>query len=130
MLTFLRCLRKMAQRPDVGYDGCKCNNPLIAAPYEGSASHKMFAFGVTKEMAKNASSLEVLDVVFLGDSITECWNGLHFGRPESFCDASNVFNSVLTRAGGGAIDAVALGIAGDRVSTVTFVPYFFRFTCK
>jgi hypothetical protein len=68
-------------------------------------------------IAANASDLDPLQLVLVGGSLTEHWNGLSVGRP---VDKRNgikyVFEVVFTEEGGGKINAVALGISGDRVS--------------
>ena len=93
---------------------CRCNNPLTGKPYNNAQDPRQYAFEVTKRIAENASTTlgDRLDVVLLGDSIMERWNGIRFGKPH---DDGAVFKQLLTRAGGGDIDAVALGVSGDLV---------------
>jgi hypothetical protein len=58
-----------------------------------------------------------LDLVMYGDSIVERLNGRLFGQqPDSIQDQAAITSEMLTKAGGGKIDALALGIAGDEVS--------------
>ena len=60
---------------------------------------------------------EEYDVVLLGDSITEHWFGTEFGMPaDAWQEVNLVFREELTKLGGGRVDGLALGIAGDRVS--------------
>jgi lysophospholipase L1-like esterase len=56
------------------------------------------------------------DVVFFGDSITEHWEGTELGTP-AWEGVNLVFREEFTRIGGGRLDGLALGIAGDRVRT-------------
>jgi len=64
--------------------------------------------------ASDASNLPVLDVVFLGDSITEQRAGKFFGKEtEKFRKAAHVFRKTYDRDSGGKYDGLALGIAGD-----------------
>jgi lysophospholipase L1-like esterase len=56
-----------------------------------------------------------IDVVFLGDSITEEWNARLLGRVrKDLRGIQQVFSRYFTRAGGGTYNGVALGIAGDQ----------------
>jgi lysophospholipase L1-like esterase len=64
-----------------------------------------------------------LDVVFLGDSIMEQWNGRHYGqsnRTSSLNDTNTIFQnyfrkSIVSKA---PFEGMALGIAGDTTSNV------------
>lgn len=59
-----------------------------------------------------------LDVVFLGDDLVEVWNGLGLnvpvGRPNG-AEIQKLWNATFTKAGGGKLDGLALGIMGDSV---------------
>jgi hypothetical protein len=62
---------------------------------------------------------EEYDVVFFGDSITEHWEGTEKGFPvDSWQEVNNVFRKEFTTIGGGRVDGLALGIAGDRVRSM------------
>ena len=63
--------------------------------------------GVEEEMDKYD-----LDVVFVGDSITELRAGRMFGHT-AHVDISRVFEKHFTKKGGGDFDGLALGLAGD-----------------
>lgn len=55
----------------------------------------------------------------LGDSIIEHWNGLDLGYSNpAWKKVNNVFNHIFQRKTGGKVNGIALGIGGDRVSTV------------
>ena len=56
-----------------------------------------------------------LDIVMLGDSIIERWNGTKSMGSEVIPDMRNPFIRRFTRAGGGSFEGLALGCAGDTV---------------
>jgi len=58
-----------------------------------------------------------VDVVLLGDQITEEWNGRWYGKPEQEMQKVKTwFDEKFSTTGGGDVNGVALGIAGDSVS--------------
>lgn len=65
------------------------------------------------------STSKKFDVVLLGDSIVEEWNARWSGKfvHMSFSKIQKIWYNLFTKNGGGKIDGLALGIAGDRVST-------------
>lgn len=67
----------------------------------------------------DSSEASGLDVVLLGDSITEHWNGRDMGvyRPKDY-NVSLVFEQLFQKKNGSSVEGLALGIAGDRVSKV------------
>jgi lysophospholipase L1-like esterase len=70
------------------------------------------ASGMNIALANNAS--RPLDVVFLGDSITEGWNGRWLGNHhEKFANNTRAFRRFFSREEGGQLDGLALGIAND-----------------
>lgn len=106
---------------------CQCRNPTIPVPR--TAEFWQAAFQRNQAFVKRESSLSpegrsfdsMLDVVLLGDSITEHWIGEAAGRKnDAFAEHFNAFQTVLTRKGGGSIDAMALGIAADRIPNLLF----------
>lgn len=97
---------------------CHCRNPTIAVPRTGEFWQT--AFQRNQGFVENASSRS-LDVVLLGDSITEHWIGEAAGRKNNaYAENFKAFQKVLTRKGGGSVDAVALGIAADRIPNLLF----------
>jgi len=67
-----------------------------------------------KEQATLYSSRD-LDVVFLGDSITEFWNGMSFGVPvEAKKEIVPIFESLFRKDHNAKVEGLALGIAGDK----------------
>ena len=67
------------------------------------------------------------DLILYGDSIIERMNGMVFGRPKSnLKEQLDVTKEVLTKEGGGRINAFPLGIAGDEVSALESLLEFFE----
>ena len=96
--------------------GCPCQDPLI--PKHRKEEHKSWeeVHLANKAAAADARDQD-LDVVFLGDSITEGWNGKVYGQYSPRLDGVNdVFKSLFSTEMGGEVDGIALGIAGDTVS--------------
>ena len=61
-----------------------------------------------------AREMEDLDVIFLGDSITEGWSGKFYNTPdERVKGAFSVFQSLFSKAYRGRYEAMTQGIAGD-----------------
>jgi hypothetical protein len=59
-----------------------------------------------------------LDVVFLGDDLVEMWTGRGLNVPladPNGQEIQKIFNRTFTKAGGGALDGLAMGIRGDSV---------------
>jgi hypothetical protein len=56
---------------------------------------------------------EIPDVVLLGDSITERWQGTSFTKP-NYAEIKDVYEELFRTPNG--IKGLALGISGDRVS--------------
>jgi lysophospholipase L1-like esterase len=92
---------------------CKCWNPLQPRRVTGQyADGWMKASGMNIALANNVS--RPMDVVFLGDSITEGWNGRWMGNHyKSFANNSRAFRRLFSREEGGQLDGLALGIAND-----------------
>lgn len=62
-----------------------------------------------------------LDVVMIGDSIVEHWEGKDMGISEpSLRRDHEVFEELFTRHGGGKIDGMAHGIGGDRCANLLY----------
>ncbi len=97
---------------------CKCANPLQPTHRHG---HKTWteAHRDNIQFAKNnipkKSPFRELDVVFLGDSITEGWRGTSFGqKADKKQENVKVFEDLFDMDSGGEYDGLALGIAGDK----------------
>eukprot|EP00541_Cyclophora_tenuis_P000796 CAMPEP_0116549960 /NCGR_PEP_ID=MMETSP0397-20121206/5165_1 /TAXON_ID=216820 /ORGANISM="Cyclophora tenuis, Strain ECT3854" /LENGTH=309 /DNA_ID=CAMNT_0004074745 /DNA_START=76 /DNA_END=1005 /DNA_ORIENTATION=+ len=67
-----------------------------------------------------AAAPSSLDVVLIGDSITERWNGTRrMGQMESPA-GRGPFEKYFTKAGGGTLDGIALGSGGDRTTNIVW----------
>mmetsp|Transcript_25031 Transcript_25031/g.35285 ORF Transcript_25031/g.35285 Transcript_25031/m.35285 type:complete len:396 (-) Transcript_25031:477-1664(-) len=90
---------------------CNCKDPM-KADSRISKSHWAKAHHLNKEQAKGKG--DSVDVLFLGDSIMEGWNGKSYGHssPRSR-DVPAIFKKLFTKDGGGQFEGLALGISGD-----------------
>ena len=91
---------------------CKCPNPL-EAQHRKSYKTWSLAHAANKQEALNTDSV---DVVFLGDSITEGWRGTSLGKYVEYKEPNvKVFNSLFHVDQGADFQGLPLGIAGDKV---------------
>lgn len=108
---------------------CQCTNPIEPIPRHGhktwteahlenvQLAHDGGAFLKNAKGSKNIHRM--LDVVFVGDSITEGWRGTSFGRPvDSKQENVHVFHDYFNTDMGGPMDGLVLGIAGDKSSNL------------
>jgi hypothetical protein len=93
---------------------CNCRNPLIPwRPSSGSEYGESWERAMERNIALARNAKSHLDVVLLGDSITEHWMGTELGEPDpNEQENAAVFQDFFS---GGKIESLALGIAGDRV---------------
>lgn len=69
----------------------------------------------------HTSEANNLDVVLIGDSIVEHWEGKDMGISEPTLHRDHeVFEELFTRHGGGQIDGMAHGIGGDRCANLLY----------
>ena len=74
----------------------------------------MQTHALNQQLAQNAD--EWVDVVFLGDSITERWRETEYGTPASSAlGSAEIFDSFFSKDKGGGYSGLALGISGDTV---------------
>ena len=60
-----------------------------------------------------------MDVVFLGDQFVQAWDGHFLNRKiVGGSDIQLQFRETFSRASGGMLDGIALGIAGDTTSNL------------
>jgi GDSL-like Lipase/Acylhydrolase family len=118
--TDSNCINENSESDSGDVTHCQCRNPTIPVPK--TAQFWQTAFDRNQALAKNrAADLTPLDLVILGDSITEHWLGTTGGMENSaYEDSRKAFQQILTRKGGGAVDSLALGIAGDRIPNLLF----------
>jgi len=97
---------------------CGCVNPL--EPHDKHTFewwNKSMDFNL--ELIQNATS--DLDVVILGDSITEQWNGRKNGtQKDDLIEIKKKFDGFFHKEQGGKVDGLALGIAGDASSNLLY----------
>lgn len=96
---------------------CFCDNPFVAKSRSKirhwEQSHHFNKDDVFKAAARKEQN-NTVDIVFLGDSITEEWKGTRFRFPVlKKKDIPAVFEQLFTKKGGGLVEAVPLGISGD-----------------
>jgi lysophospholipase L1-like esterase len=99
---------------------CDCTSPLVpkAAVSESQLTEWNRAFHRNVDLVKNASTDEP-DVVLLGDSITEHWQGTSMGRMK-YPDIHKVYQSLFRDKPKNGITGLALGISGDRCPQVLY----------
>ena len=105
---------------------CACQNPLVPmarSTFGTSMKEQQWnqSFAHNRAVA-NRTLDHPYDVVFFGDSITNNWNdqGIGVHRSDTKGSIHDVFQQHFRKENGGTVDGVAFGIAGDRVSQVTF----------
>ena len=63
-----------------------------------------------------AAAPSSLDLVMVGDSLVEQWNGTGMFGSIPYPAIQPVFSGIFTKAGGGSLEGLALGSSGDQVS--------------
>jgi len=101
-----------------GDDYCQCDDPTIGIPNEKvkgwNKAHKL-----NKKLVEDLGFSEDLDVVFLGDAAVEELNGRWLGMErEDLKGIKKYFTNSFSVAGGGEVNGLALGIAGDTISNL------------
>lgn len=92
---------------------CSCDDPLTPRSGIGKEWHEAHQLNI-ENINGFVSDTSTNDIVFLGDDITEEWSGKSMGvSQENLGKTLHVFQRLFTRDGGGPIDGLALGIAGD-----------------
>ena len=92
---------------------CECTNPLVPVPWPKPGWDQHHTQLV--DFAKKAAAAANLDIVMIGDSIIERWNGTRTVEQILADDGHlTVFEEYFTRHGtGGTLDGIALGTSGD-----------------
>lgn len=91
---------------------CTCLDPTVP---KGRLDSQQWAR--VHHFNKEAAESSDVDVLFLGDSITEGWVGTTWGRKNAKVhNVPEVFSSLFSVEHGGEYEGLALGIAGDSVS--------------
>lgn len=114
-------------RPDISPTDCKCHNPFqVELDDEKEGWHEVFANNLrtineTTTLHHQGESNQEYDLVLYGDSIIEQMNGMVFGKSvPALADQLDVTTELLTKEGGGNINALPLGIAGDEIHTLLY----------
>lgn len=96
---------------------CECPDPLVPAPRDDThwfEHHEIMSKEIEQQSSHSSSSS--LDVLLIGDSITERWRGTRmFGQyilPEE-TNALETFQSFFNQTAGGKINGCAVGASGD-----------------
>lgn len=94
------------------HDTCGCSNPLI--PEARTDDERWEKVHVLNRNNFKFHKMEDLDVIFLGDSITEGWSGKFYNRNDQrVVGAPAVFESLFSKQHGGRYEATTQGISGD-----------------
>ena len=99
-----------------GDDDCRCDDPTMAMSNEQMKGW-LKAHKYNKLLLDSSSNpRRNVDVVLVGDQVMEEWNARWYGTPnDEYKEVKTYFDKTFTRAGGGDIDGIALGVAGDSV---------------
>lgn len=115
---------------------CRCHNPFVPHPQDASKTIRVDQWRDIMQMnvallqnrtlsepsAPNEGRPTQPDLVLYGDSITERLLGRFFGRyGPKMQDYARTTEAVWTKAGGGSIDGLPLGISSDEVRDPTQV---------
>lgn len=100
---------------------CRCAKSDPLKPEKGTSKWGggswMLGFEQNVVLANHSAAIKGgLDVVLLGDSITEDWNGRRLGNPAKCClPIKKVFESLFRKENGGRVNGIALGVSGDQI---------------
>ena len=97
-------------------DSCDCEDPLEPMS-RGEYKQWVKAHKMNVEIVRNAvANKDAIDVVFLGETIVEEWNGKSIGRNKTkFEDSRISFQNNFNATLGGDFNGLAFGINGDTV---------------
>jgi hypothetical protein len=135
-------------------DSCRCEDPLEAIPRAEfkawTAAHKanvadvslyraIYGSAPTKIDVATGKPRPPIDVAFLGESVVEAMDGRWLGKKIVRAtgekegqegkkpDIGKVFERFFRKEKGGPLEGVALGIAGDYVSSARILSFLFLF---
>eukprot|EP00814_Leptocylindrus_danicus_P007549 CAMPEP_0116031636 /NCGR_PEP_ID=MMETSP0321-20121206/17678_1 /TAXON_ID=163516 /ORGANISM="Leptocylindrus danicus var. danicus, Strain B650" /LENGTH=473 /DNA_ID=CAMNT_0003506891 /DNA_START=68 /DNA_END=1485 /DNA_ORIENTATION=+ len=107
-----------------GDSDCTCENPLDPdnIPDHGNLEKWSTVHSANKDAtAEYVSTVSSQDLVFLGSSTVEGWNGTMKGKTRPRLEKpKKIFEELFTRENGGPIDALALGSYGDTSSNLLY----------
>lgn len=111
-------------------DSCDCEDPLEPVS-RGENKQWVKAHKTNNEAVFNiVANKDMIDVVFLGETIVETWNGKKIGRNSTKLQNTKLsFEEHFDESQGGSWNGLALGIQGDTVSQSFFYGWnlFFSF---
>lgn len=86
-------------------------------PVKGTTDQWIDTHLTNQQLTQSEKAIQV-DVVFLGDSITEAWRETRLGvRKKEAQGSGEVFESLFSINKGASYNGLALGISGDTVGT-------------
>jgi len=96
------------------HDACHCNNPLLPEGRQEDARWEKTHHA--NKNAMQARDLDDLDVIFLGDSITEGWQGHFYSRPDERVNgARREFQSLFSKKHKAKYEGIPQGISADTI---------------
>lgn len=108
-----RCIDQDDDHKNRSANKCTCPDPHAPVPramWKWANYHRLMV-----ETAQFIPSVKDLDVVFLGDSITEAWNGTKWmGTIELEAGFKQVWDQYFNLEAGGKLEGLALGASGDQ----------------
>jgi len=121
------CVPDIIGRKNYNQHKCRCRNPFYPVSQDlqkvpdWNAIRQINLDAIAANYTSASASSSVArqpDVVIYGDSITERLTGNFFGKPRSpeLPEYAENTQKLLTKQGGGKIDALPLGISSDQVS--------------
>lgn len=109
-----------------------CASPLVPKAAVDDSQLPLWNDAFQRNLALVKNTTTAPDVVLLGDSITEHWQGTSMGR-NKYPEIHQVYQDLFQNKQETGIEGLALGISGDRVSTIlhaqcTLVPLLLLLT--
>jgi hypothetical protein len=116
--------------PGYHHTSCRCQDPTVGDPMHNGNGFQHIgnkweaAFAQQRQRVADiveSPDSPPVDVVFLGDSITEHWVGEGLGEPEPKYDGIHaIYQQLFTKAGGGTVEGLVLAISGERTWNVLY----------
>lgn len=102
---------------EIGKQHCKCHDPSTPLSFPNTDRRGQQWHNYHQRMVSNALSVSSpLDLVMVGDSLVELWNGTGMFGNIPYPTSRQVFDRYFTKAGKGSLEGLALGCSGDQVS--------------
>jgi len=114
--TEFRCVE-----PEPWGKPCQCQNPTVGQQANTTGWQNAAANNLDYIANATATNERHLDVVMVGDSITEHWHGTDLGIPvDRYANNVEVYDKLFNLQSGAKISGLALGIGGDRCSQLLY----------